>query len=280
MSKDITVVIPVKDDFRTVECVESIDTDVNILVVFNGATKSFVKSVKNALKNHKVMYKELPRPNLSWALEYGTRNAPSNLVLYIDSDCVFVNGAIDQYKKVVKKYNTTENVFKGEVIFRKGKGYISKVIADSRSHHTAEVLTAYKPPLLVDKRIIKKVGGYLFDDRLVWREDSDFDNRVREAGITIIPVPGGDIAHDPISLKTDLRSTFRYGIGLAIANVLHIKLTEVPRSVLSTLKSKGVAPALYMIFRNRVYDAGYIYTRLQIILGARKLRSKPNIYSN
>lgn len=142
---------------------------------------------------------------------------------------------------------------------------MSRVISESRTHHTAEVLTAYKPPLMISKQILQKIGGYAFNIKLIWREDSDLDNRIRNAGIAIVHVPQGVIYHHTISLKTDLRSTFRYGIGLAIANVLGIKLTEVPRSTASAFKSKGAVVALYMLFRNRVYDAGYVYARARLL---------------
>jgi GT2 family glycosyltransferase len=118
---------------------------------------------------------------------------------------------------------------------------------------------------MISKLILNNIGGYAFNKKLIWREDSDLDNRIRVAGINIIHVPCGVIYHHVISLKTDLRSTFRYGVGLAIANALDIKLTEVPRSTASAFKSKGVIVALYMLFRNRVYNAGYIYARVRLL---------------
>ena len=198
----ITVLIPVKDDPKTIKCVASIDAEAHIVIVFNGAKQDFVHSIKDSLKSRDIDYHELPHPNLSWALEYGIRHAPSNLVLMMDSDCEFVPGAIESFYDIAEKYDTKSNVFKGDVIFQKGNSYMSKVIAKSRFHHTAEVLTAYKPPLLVDKRIRNMIGGYFFDDRLVWREDSDFDNRIRQAGIGIIPVEAGKIKHGSCLLYT------------------------------------------------------------------------------
>ena len=246
------------------------------MIVFNGAQSKFIKSVKKQLAEFEVDFDVLTQANLSWALETGTRLAKTNLVLYMDSDCIFEKGAIQAFIDAARKGNPKNEVYKGDVIFASGKTYLENLISKSRSHHTAEVLTAYKPPLLVSRIIKNRIGGYMFDNRLVWREDSDLDNRIRDAKVRIVHVPKGIIYHKTIKLKTDLRSTYRYGIGLAIANYLNIKLTEVPRSVVSTYKSKGFMPAVYMVFRNRIYDLGYWITKLKIHLGIYHLGNKPD----
>ncbi len=177
----------------------------------------------------------------------------------MDSDCLFENGAIANFYQSMIKGSPEKEVFKGKVIFDDSGNLISKIIAKSRQHNTAEMLTAYKPPLALSKKIVDKTGGYFFNKKLIWREDADLDNRLRIAGIKIRPVPGGVIHHGALDLKTDLRSTFRYGIGGAIAKSLNIRLTDVPRSFWSTFKSQGYLPALYMLFINRFYTAGYYY---------------------
>lgn len=275
----ITIIIPCKDDNLVLKCIDSIDIkSANILVVFNGSPRKFVKRIKLASKQNKaVSFIELKYPNLSWALEKGTRKAKSDVVLYMDSDCIFAKQALSVFVKIAQSQDLSKAVYKGDVVFSSGNNYIEKIIAKSRTHHTAEVLTAYKPPLMVSRKIMKKIGGYVFDDRLIWREDSDLDNRIRQAGIKIFPAKDAIIYHKSITLKTDLRSTFRYGVGLAIANSLNIKLTEVPRSVLSTFRSQGAIPALYMVFRNRIYNLGYWYTIIRIRLGFYKISTSPNI---
>ncbi len=276
--KKITVVIPCKDDILVLNCVRSIDTKLaDILIVFNGSQREFVDLVKKSLLNiSAIKYIFLQQANLAWALETGTRRSTNDTILYMDSDCIFDQNTIPNFSKIANTNDLSNSVYKGDVIFNPGRTYIEKIIAKSRTHHTAEVLTAYKPPLMISRKIIERIGGYGFDNRLIWREDSDLDNRIRQAGINILHADKCLIYHKSITLKTDLRSTFRYGIGLAIANTLKIKLTEVPRSVLSTFYSQGLLPALYMVFRNRVYDFGYWLTILKIRFGIYKLDKKPN----
>lgn len=270
MKNNISIVIPCKDDKKILDLLATIDADfAEIVIVFNGSTNEFIKEVKNSFINYKnkISCYILPKSNLALALEYGTRKSKNDLILYMDSDCRFKNGAIRQFLSISNLHDPSQAVFKGTVVFERGLNYIEKIIAVSREHHTAEVLTAYKPPLLISKKIIKKIGGYVFNEKLIWREDADLDNRIRENNIEIIPVSKGIIYHHKISLKTDLRSTFRYGIGLAIADAMRIKLTEVPRSTLSAFKSKGLIVALYMLFRNRIYNAGYLFARIKILFG-------------
>lgn len=265
----LSIVIPCKDDIKVLRCIDSIDEKVEIVIVFNGSKPDFINKVKIVTNNKpslNVKFMILPEANLSWALQTGVSNSTYDWVLFIDSDCTFEKGAIKSFYNTMLKGNPSKEVYKGEIVFRNSKSFTSKIIAESRQHHTAEKLTAYKPPLAVSKKIEGKIGGYFFDKRLRWREDSNLDNRIRMASVNIIPVPNGLIYHGSIPLKTDLRSTFRYGIGGAIADNLGIKLTEVPRSFRSTIQSKGVYPALYMLFRNRFYTAGYIYQRLKILL--------------
>lgn len=266
----ISVVIPCKNDPLIVRCVRSIDYDCNIVIVFNGSPSNYIKMVKEQLKDKNIIYYLANKANLALALETGTQKAPTDIVLYMDSDCIFEKGAIAKFTEKIACGNPENEVYKGDVVFGRGKNWIENIIAKSRTHHTVEVLTAYKPPLAISKNILKKIGGYAFDQRLIWREDSDLDNRIRKAGIKILPVKNGIIHHKNIDLKTDLRSTFRYGIGLAIANVLNITLTEVPRSVMSTYHSQGLWPAIYMVFRNRIYDLGYWYARIRIKLNIHK----------
>lgn len=270
--KKLTVVIPCKDDRKIKRCILSIDPAVcEAFVVFNGAKEGFIEEITDFVQKEvphlKYKFKVLKKPNLAEALEVGTRYSESELVLYMDSDCTFERGCIDAFLSEAERKDMSNCVLKGKIIFDSGDTWLENIIAISRTHHTADVLTAYKPPLLISKRILPKIGGYAFDTRLIWREDSDLDNRIRQAGIQIVPVESGIIYHGKITLKTDLRSTFRYGIGLAIADRLQIKLTEVPRSTKSAFQQKGLKTAAYMLLRNRIYDLGYIYATIQMKRG-------------
>ncbi len=267
MKKTLSIIIPCKDDYKIIKCIRSInDKKVEIVIVFNGSTVEFINWVKNNNSFKNTQYINIGKANLALALEKGTQVAKNEWVLYMDSDCTFSKNAVKNYILSLNKGYPLKEVYKGDIVF-KHNTKISHIIAKSRYHHTAEQLTAYKPPLLLSKKIVTKIGGYFFNEKLIWREDSDLDNRIRQSNINIIHIKDGTIYHGALTLKGDLRSTYRYGIGLAIANILNIKLTEVPRSTISTFKSQGFLSACYMFFRNRIYSLGYYIFLIKYKLG-------------
>lgn len=264
MSEKISVVIPCKDDLRISRCLGSIDVPADVVISFNGSNPQYVDSVLQSTYPQLHMQSvNLPKPNLALALEEGIWRARNDWVLLMDSDCVFKKGAIQSFIDAMSNGNPNDEVYKGTVIFDEGRDFISRIIAKSRAHHTAEQLTAYKPPLALSRKIAAKIGGHFFNKKLIWREDADLDFRIREANIDIKPVSDGVIYHGQLTLKTDLRSTFRYGVGEAIADELGLRLTDVPRSTWSTFCSQGFLPAAYMSFRNRVYTAGYLSEKMK-----------------
>lgn len=273
-NKNLSIIIPCKDDKKIIRCLDSIGVDsVEVVIVFNGSNEQFMDWVKKNNPIKETTYLNVGGANLALALEKGTWAAKNDWVLYMDSDCVFEKNAVSKFIESLRSGNPENEVYKGDITFNHDT-VVSHIIAKSRQHHTAEQLTAYKPPLAISKKIAKKIGGYFFNQKLIWREDSDLDNRIRTAGIKILPVKGGMIYHGALTLKSDLRSTYRYGIGLAIANILHIKLTEVPRSTMSTFRSQGFLPALYMLFRNRIYSIGYWTFLIKYKLGKTHLNAK------
>jgi glycosyltransferase involved in cell wall biosynthesis len=251
MSK-MSVIIPCRDDVRIEQCLASIDDDVEVVISLNGRSRQVDKIVSDFAAAHKqTVILKSDVPNLAAALEAGSVNASGEILLYMDSDCRFTPGTIRRFKVASEQ----KEVVKGNIIFEAGRG-VSRVIARSREHHTAEQITAYKPPLALRAAIKERIGGFFFDPRLIWREDSDLDYRIRQARIPIHYEPEALILHPPLTLKQDLRSAYRYGIGLARSRWYRIPLTEVPRSVLSTYRSKGFLPAFYMTLRNSIYNLG------------------------
>lgn len=262
---EISIVIPCRNDARLFGCLESVDEDVEIVISLNGSSEAMRRKVWSyAGRRRGVIVIELATANLAAALEAGSVRASSDAVLYMDSDCRFAPGAIAKFRRSIRDHD----VVKGGIVFE-SNSWLSSIIARSREHHTSELLTAYKPPLVIRKSIGSRIGGYYFDSRLIWREDSNLDWRIRRANIPIHFEPSAVIFHPPLSLREDLRSTFRYGVGLARSRWYQIPLTEVPRSVASTYRSKGFVPALYMCFRNSVYNAGFIWESVRLRIGIR-----------
>lgn len=264
MSINISVVIPCHDDLRVIKCLHSIgDSPVEIVLSLNGSPKCIDVAVRQSASiDRRIKIVRIPSANLAAALDVGSHAASGSHLLYMDSDCEFEPSTIDAFYHAAADYD----VVKGHIIFE-SNSWVSSIIARTRDHHTGDVLTAYKPPLLIRKSIVSEIGGYYFDARLHWREDSDLDARIRQAGIRIHEEPRAIIRHPPLTARSDLRSAFRYGIGLARARHLGIELTEVPRSVRSCFNAKGFLAASYMCIRNPVYHFGTLTEALKLRRG-------------
>jgi glycosyltransferase involved in cell wall biosynthesis len=267
----LAVVIPCKDDSRVVRCVESVDEAAEIVVVANGSPKEFLAAIRLPLERLGARLEVLAEANLARALELGIRSAASPCVLLMDSDCVFEPGAVGAFRGALAAGAATREVFKGEIEFEAGTSRIGAVIARTRRQHTGRPLTAFKPPLAFSREIAASIGGYFFDERLPWKEDADFDRRVRRAGLHVVAVSGGRIRHAPLTLRADLRSTFRYGVGAALADALGIEVTTPSRSIADTFHRDGAATAAYLALANGVRRAGYLHTRLRLLLGMERL---------
>jgi glycosyltransferase involved in cell wall biosynthesis len=248
----ISIVIPCATDLRLERCLKSINEKVEVIVVLNGATKKVIK-IANEYKVKKVIVEER---NLPKALNAGIEVAKNQKVLLMDSDCVFHPKAIREIYLALE----TNLMAKGIVVFQH-KGPISKAIAGVRDYTNANTIKAYNPFLGLRKDIKEKIGGYYFDDRIYWTEDADLDQRIAKAKMVIKPVPMAIAYHPPLTLKQDLRSAFKYGVGkrirveMKIGRGIGCHFSRIPDMV----KTQRFLSGIYYFFWNCSYLGGYFY---------------------
>lgn len=267
MGERVTVVIPCKDDPLVERCLASIDEPLDVVLAFNGSPAGFADRVmarigcRADLRLHRV---ELGRANLAAALEAGITAAPTRRVLLMDSDCTFRPGALAAVTRAMDAGDAENEVYKGTVVFARSRGLLARPIAQSRAHYTAEVLTAFKPPLAFDVVLRARLGGYFFDERLPWKEDADLDCRVRAAGVRIVGVADCVIDHTAVTARGDLRSNYRYGVGSAIAEHFAIPVTQPDRGPADAARRYGFGTAAYLWTVNRAKQAGYVVARRRL----------------
>ncbi|MDY6055162.1 glycosyltransferase family A protein [Micrococcus sp.] len=202
---EFTVVIPVKDDMRVGRCLASFDeARAHPLVVMNDPTQEVRELVERAGCDSLT----LPTAGGPAACEAGMQGAGTASVLFMDSDCVFHPGALTAFAEAVG----TADFVRGVTIFRHHTR-LQRVVARSRVRHTNMPQMLFKVPLLVDRRVLPKIGGYLFDSRLAWTEDFDLTMRVRSSGATTRVLREGVVIHDALTPLRDLTSAYRYGQG-------------------------------------------------------------------
>lgn len=245
---DMSIIIPVADDPRIKGCVESVDEDVEIVVSLNGATEQ-VRGIVHSLG---VKTCEIGERNLGAALDEGIRRSTKDSVLAMDSDCTFGSRCIRLLYDGLEGFNLS----KGRVMYERPNRTAS-CIADLRDYKT-EGPNAFKPPLAMKKSIVDHIG-YYYDRNIHWVEDAEFNNRVKACHLPIHYIPDAVVYHPSLTLYTDLRSAFRYGIGKRIGVEKGImkgvgthftQLREIARK-------KGVPAASYSVLWNLAYSAGF-----------------------
>ncbi len=252
----LTILIPVSDDIRIKRCIESIDEDVEIIIIFNFPSKEVKTIIKNLSEKYNLLTTEINERNLAKAYNLGTVMALNNNILLMDSDCIFEKNTIKKLQKGMDK----NFLSKGRVIYQTS-GFISRIIAGLRNYITVDRISAFSPPLIFSKKIKKKIKGYYFYEKLCWIEDAEFNERVQNAKVKISYDSSAVIYHDKLTLKEDLRSSYRYGTGRAIADKEKLFKNEIRRGnskdFLNIFKKKGFLIASYSLVWNIFFRFGY-----------------------
>ena len=263
----LSVVITCRDDRRILSTIASVDAPVEIVVVLNGSPEGF----ESWLREHcefpaqRMRIETLPHPSRSRSVEHGIRAASNDRVLLMDTDCLFAPGSVAAFARAMDAGDPSEEVYKGRLIYEAGPSRIGAVIAASRQQRNQR-LSAYKPALGFSRSLAGRLGGYFFDERLIWKSDAELDARIRRAGLRLVAVDDCSVHHAALSLRSDLYSSFHYGVGAAIAAHLGLQLPEAERSSRRALARDGLGPAAYMALSNRIRQIGrcYAQTRLRV----------------
>jgi len=280
---DLSIIIRVKDDIRIKECIESIDENVEKLVVLNTPTDR----VRELVSQLNVRTIEINNNNLAKAYNVGIEASSYENILLMDSDCIFDKGTIKKLYNGLKKAPLS----KGRIIFTY-KSLNGKIVALSREYHVTDIINAYAPPLAFNKKIKNKIEGYFFDEDLFWTEDHEFDQRVKRVGLSIEYNPDAIIKHDELSFRSDLKSSFYYGAGYfegiykgvtkpcflyggnktLLSSMIYDMLRATAFSVLfiDVIKKKGLLPAIFMSIWMFAFSIGYYSQALFNILGKDK----------
>jgi glycosyltransferase involved in cell wall biosynthesis len=259
-----SVVIPVKDDPLIFRCLESVDERVEVVVVTNGSTAAFVRSL-SSFDRYPLEIVSLEEPGIGAAFNAGADKASGDFVLLMDSDCVFTPGSIRALVAGIGGGDFS----RGRTIFS-SHSWATRMTARTREYTEDALRTgrpnAYSPPLLYRKDVIRKMGDYHFDPRLAWREDRDFELRRRAAGLPVVFVPDGAVIHKPLSFRADLASVRSYGAGQYRGEVLGIlpamslrhEFVKTARAVVRiALGTRNPLLAVYPVVRRVAFVQGY-----------------------
>jgi GT2 family glycosyltransferase len=261
---DLSIVITCRDDRRVADAVRSVDDAAEILIVLNGTPADFEAELRRGLGG-RVRFESLPRPNRARSVERGIAAASRDWILLMDADCTFAPGSVAAMRRAFAGGSPAGEVYKGRLVYQHGGTRASAVVARSRTQRNQR-LSAYKPALAFSRELSRRLGGYFFDPRLVWKSDAELDHRIRRAGLRIVAVDDCVVRHAALTLRSDLYSSFHYGVGSAIARHLQLAVPEAERSALDAWTRDGAEAALYMLVSNGVRSAGHAYARARLRL--------------
>lgn len=253
---DLTIVVAVRDDPAIARCLASInDTQVNTLVVMNDPSAEVRRLV--ARSGHRSL--TLNRAGLAAACNAGVQASLTDYVLFTDSDCVFRPDCIARFVDSIG----AAPLVRGWVAFR-GRTPAERVVARYRTIHTNTPKFVCRVPLMIDRKAISAVGGYLFDERLPWTEDFELSARIEDAGLHVERVRDAVVIHDPIPLVEDVRKATLYGLGhhvgrsLGLSGYRAIKWAGGIRAARSLyLASHSIGLAAYSFLFETAFCVGY-----------------------
>lgn len=251
---ELSVVVCVSDDMRVVKTLNSITENCQVVVVLNGSTDEVRLAVKKFYNKLDLKIIEIPERNLSKARNIGTIESKYDKVVYYDSDCVLVPGALVNFERLLEEYDLVDGCVKFLSDTKQ-----SKVVSAMRSMGVTGM--ALCPAMGLNKRIIDKIGFY-FDEEIQWIEDSELNRRAMKCNIPIGKIEEVTCIHDNLTYRQDLRSARRYGTGAKIATKrgLHPKRPCANWNLVSPCFKQGVRCGMYAILWNINYCLGYFFT--------------------
>jgi GT2 family glycosyltransferase len=209
----ISVIIPVGNDKRITDCLDSITKqEVNqpyeVIAVDSFCDSDLLKSVRSYSDRINLKIINGNSNKIGLLRNIGIGSANSEIYYFIDSDCKLEKGAISRAVE-----NGNRNLItRGDIRFV-GTTKISNLDALLRQQrYDSDKSFAYCPNLVVTKEVFSKVGMY--NKNYFYGSDGEFAKRVRERGVNVAYDPNMILIHQgPTKDSLVLKTWIRYGEG-------------------------------------------------------------------
>ena len=201
-ARDLSVVIRCWNDSSVLQCIDSIDLDVEVIVSFTGADDLAAR-----IREHGARCVRAPRSNLSRVSNIGFNATTYDKVILTDSDTVFEPGCVGRLRDALGTFRAARARLRFE-----GDYGLSKIVAEARDYVNGLPLL-YTPGIAVRKDLLPEVGGFLFNDPVPYAVDTDLDFRVKRARVPVAYLTDAWLRHTAVSVRHDLRAAYRIGGG-------------------------------------------------------------------
>lgn len=253
----ITIAILCSKDHLIKKCLASIPDNVPIIVMLNNPDK-YVESVVK--QDKRVTVYHIDKSNLGMLRQMAVEYCKTPGIFFMDSDCVLT-------RQTVKYVERELNLYEAVSVPMRYRYYSleTRVVSMCRKFTTPDEMLFMPAAFRID--VQDKIGGYLFNRRLVWGEDSDQRNRLKNANIPF-GISKGYVLHKALTVKEDARSAYRLGKGTYIQVkygvaeprkfLRDLSIIKELRMALECACGQGILAGLYHLFIWRpVYKYGY-----------------------
>lgn len=209
-SISISIIIPVSKDIKIKKCLSSIQNNPEIIIVLNNNPSQEVIDVVKDDKRCVPIFLDTAECNLAQVINTGVQKARNEKIIIMNSDCIFSEGILDKININLNNFD----IIKAHISFLYDTFFESLVakVKYLYNHIFNNKKNIFCPGLAFNRKIIKEVGGYLFDEDMGWGEDADLSRRIHEARLPYLFMEE-EIVHLPESIRHDLGTAVRIGTG-------------------------------------------------------------------
>lgn len=213
MNKKISIIIPVGNDPRIAQCLQSIEEqssveNLEVIVVNNNCDQRVEGIIDQYVNRIPLILVYSSSNNIGLLRNLAIKKASSDTFYFVDSDCILTNGAVLKAMESI----VMNDVVRGHIKF-KGNSKIAQLDALLRQQRYASDLHfAYCPNLVIKRSVFEFIG--LFDENFKYGSDGEFAKRLKDNGIYCSYNPEMVIIHQsPESNSELIKRWIQYGEG-------------------------------------------------------------------
>lgn len=245
----ISVLIRAGDD-RVSSCIASIKKTSPTSKILASLVPN--KKLEKEVKKYNIKYCVVPRKSGSMTTNKGLALVKTNKVLITDSDTIFDKNCISLLDNALNKYE----VVKAHIIFQNNGSLQSVLVANLRTYFNSKNQKMYTPGLAFKMSIKRKIGGYYFDNKVAWSDDSEFSDRVEVNGLKTYLEKKANMFHPPVRIGHDLASAFLFGAKKPETKTLPEIISKRLIRYSEILKNFGVLTLIYGLIWHGFFDFG------------------------
>lgn len=265
----ISIVIPVSKDIKIKQCLNSVRDNLEIVVVLNNNPSQEVMEIVGMDKRCIVVSLATAGCNLAQAINAGVKKAKYEKIVIMNSDCIFPEEILNKISACLDDID----VVKARVSFLHNT-FLESLVAKVRylySHIFNSQKNIFGPGMAFNKRIINRVGGYLFDEDMGWGEDADLSRRIHKSQLPCLFLEE-EIIHLPESIFHDLKIALKIGAGKRVRDfkdsipfIIGVKdlfcgiILDKYQHLRLSFKHCGLIVTVYLLIWKMFYFLGYFH---------------------